>query len=83
MSEDPAEGVGTTQRGCPSSNEHAFNGPPLQDFTALLDFCDHGRGVAFVVDGMLFHMPGDWQIDMVVTQGEIEDAVSFDVSCCE
>ena len=38
---------------------------------------------SFVVDGMLFHMPGEWRIDMVVTQGDIEDAVSFDVACCE
>ena len=56
---------------------------------------EHGHGMntipmttangdgSFVTDGMLFHMPGEWTIDMIVTQGELEDAVSFEVVCCD
>lgn len=37
----------------------------------------------FLAEGMLFHMPGYWQITVDVTGPEGVDSVAFEVDCCE
>lgn len=37
----------------------------------------------FGVTGMLFHMPGHWEMSGVLTDGTTSETVLFDVQCCE
>lgn len=38
---------------------------------------------SFVVDGMLFHMGGDWELVFEVAEGDTEDMAVTTVPCCE
>lgn len=37
----------------------------------------------YTVDGMLFHMAGEWEIAFAVSDGETVERIAFPVDCCE
>lgn len=55
------------------SHGHGMNTAPLVE--------DRGDG-SFFVDGMLFHMTGDWVLTVDVTDGAVTERASFPIDCC-
>ncbi len=55
---------------------------------------DHGHGMdttpeitqnggLFLIEGMLFHMAGDWELVFAVSDGENVETATFNIDCCE
>ena len=40
-------------------------------------------GGLYIVEGMLFHMAGEWELTFAVSDGETVENASFQVNCCE
>ena len=40
-------------------------------------------GGVFTVEGMLFHMAGDWELVFAVSDGESVEKATFNIDCCE
>ena len=41
------------------------------------------NGGLFLIEGMLFHMAGDWELVFAVSDGENVETATFNIDCCE
>lgn len=76
-----------------SSGQTMLATSELTDADATMPAHGHGMNTApevtangdgsFVVDGMQFHMAGEWEITFDVTDGGVSDVARTTVDCCE
>ena len=50
------------------------------DTEPQVSMSEHGT---YTIDGMLFHMAGDWELEFAVSDGTTTERAFFTIDCCE